>query len=70
MRVHRLKFIDLPGTWQHYTLPIKELAIYSKTVTALTARPFVVSAQFMRAICCFSADPTTAIVDPVLSPST
>ena len=21
-----LKFIDLPGTWQHYTLPIKELA--------------------------------------------
>jgi len=49
-----LKFIDLPGTWQHYTLPIKELADLFENATALTALPSAVSAQFMKATCCYS----------------
>ena len=49
-----LKFIDLPGTWQHYTLPIKELRIYSRMGMALTAPPSEVFVQSMRAICCSS----------------
>ena len=65
-----LKFIDLPGTWQHYTLPIKELADLFENGNGFDGS----SIRGFRAIhesdMLLFADPTTAIVDPVLSPST
>jgi Glutamine synthetase len=65
-----LKFIDLPGTWQHYTLPIKELADLFENGNGFDGS----SIRGFRAIhesdMLLFADPTTAIVDPILSPST
>ena len=65
-----LKFIDLPGTWQHYTLPIKELADLFENGNGFDGS----SIRGFRAIhesdMLLFADPTTAIIDPVLSPST
>jgi len=65
-----LKFIDLPGTWQHYTLPIKELADLFENGNGFDGS----SIRGFRAIhesdMLLFADPTTAVVDPILSPST
>jgi len=65
-----LKFIDLPGTWQHYTLPIKELADLFENGNGFDGS----SIRGFRAIhesdMLLFADPTTAIIDPVLSPAT
>ena len=65
-----LKFIDLPGTWQHYTLPIKELEDLFENGNGFDGS----SIRGFRAIhesdMLLFADPSTAVVDPVLSPST
>jgi len=66
-----LKFIDLPGTWQHYTLPIGELT----TELFEEGNGFDGSSiRGFRAIhesdMLLMPDPTTAIVDPVLEPAT
>jgi glutamine synthetase len=65
-----LKFIDLPGQWQHYTLPIKELEDLFENGNGFDGS----SIRGFRAIhesdMLLFADPTTAVVDPVLSPST
>ncbi len=66
-----LKFIDLPGTWQHYTLPIselnEELFTEGNGFDGSSIRGF-------RAIhesdMLLFPDPSTAIVDPVLEPAT
>ena len=66
-----LKFIDLPGTWQHYTLPISELneelftegnGFDGSSIRGF--RPIHESDMLL------IPDPSTAIVDPVLSPAT
>ena len=65
-----LKFIDLPGTWQHYTLPIKELEDLFENGNGFDGS----SIRGFRAIhesdMLLFADPSTAVVDPILSPST
>jgi glutamine synthetase len=65
-----LKFIDLPGQWQHYTLPIKELEDLFENGNGFDGS----SIRGFRAIhesdMLLFADPTTAVVDPILSPST
>jgi len=66
-----LKFIDLPGTWQHYTLPISELTedlfeegngFDGSSIRGF--RPIHESDMLLM------PDPTSAIVDPVLDPPT
>ena len=65
-----LKFIDLPGTWQHYTLPIKELSDLFENGNGFDGS----SIRGFRAIhesdMLLFPDATTAVVDPVLSPPT
>ena len=65
-----LKFIDLPGTWQHYTLPIKELADLFEEGNGFDGS----SIRGFRAIhesdMLLFPDPATAVVDPILSPAT
>ena len=65
-----LKFIDLPGQWQHYTLPIKELADLFEDGNGFDAS----SIRGFRAIhesdMLLFPDASTAVVDPVLEPST
>jgi len=47
-----LKFCDLPGTWQHFTLPLIEYRKSSlKRAPALTVPPSEGSSRFMRATC-------------------
>ncbi len=62
-----LKFIDLPGTWQHYTLPISELTeeLFAEGngfdgSSIRGFRPIHQSDMLL------IPDPSTAIVDPVL----
>lgn len=66
-----LKFIDLPGIWQHYTLPISELteALFEEGngfdgSSIRGFRPIHESDMLLM------PDPTTAVVDPVLEPAT
>ena len=64
-----LKFIDLPGTWQHYTLPIgelnEELFTEGNGFDGSSIRGFrPIHESDMLLI----PDPATAIVDPVLEP--
>ncbi|MBI2830383.1 MAG: type I glutamate--ammonia ligase [Chloroflexi bacterium] len=66
-----LKFIDLPGTWQHYTLPIKELneSLFKEGngfdgSSIRGFRPIHESDMLLM------PDPSTAVVDPVLEPAT
>jgi glutamine synthetase len=66
-----LKFIDMPGTWQHYTLPIGELnaSLFEEGngfdgSSIRGFRPIHESDMLL------FPDPSTAIVDPVLSPTT
>ena len=65
-----LKFIDLPGTWQHYTLPIKELSDLFENGNGFDGS----SIRGFRAIhesdMLLFPDATTAVVDPILSPPT
>ncbi len=62
-----LKFIDLPGTWQHYTLPISELneSLFEEGngfdgSSIRGFRPIHESDMLL------FPDPTTAVIDPVL----
>ncbi len=66
-----LKFIDMPGTWQHYTLPISELTddlfeegngFDGSSIRGF--RPIHESDMLL------IPDPSTAIVDPILQPAT
>jgi glutamine synthetase len=66
-----LKFIDLPGIWQHYTLPIAELnmSLFEEGngfdgSSIRGFRPIHESDMLL------IPDPETAIVDPVLEPAT
>ena len=49
-----LKFIDLPGTWQHYTLPIKELEDLFEEGNGFDGSLSEAFVRFTRAICCSS----------------
>jgi len=66
-----LKFIDMPGLWQHYTLPVTELneelfeegnGFDGSSIRGF--RPIHESDMLLM------PDPTTAVVDPVLEPPT
>src|SRR5512142_2989229 len=66
-----LKFIDLPGTWQHYTLPISELneSLFEEGngfdgSSIRGFRPIHESDMLL------IPDPETAVVDPILEPAT
>jgi glutamine synthetase len=66
-----LKFVDLPGTWQHYTLPVSELneSLFEEGngfdgSSIRGFRPIHESDMLL------FPDPATAIVDPVLEPTT
>ena len=65
-----LKFIDLPGTWQHYTLPIKELADLFENGNGFDGSSIRGFRPIHESDMLLFADPTTAIIDPVLSPAT
>ncbi|MBI2852217.1 MAG: type I glutamate--ammonia ligase [Chloroflexi bacterium] len=62
-----LKFIDLPGTWQHYTLPISELneSLFAEGngFDGSSIRGF---RHIHESDMLLFPDPTTAIVDPVM----
>jgi len=62
-----LKFIDMPGTWQHYTLPISELTeeLFEEGngFDGSSIRGF---RPIHQSDLLLFPDPTTAIVDPVL----
>src|SRR3990172_3239526 len=66
-----LKFIDLPGTWQHYTLTIKELneSLFEEGngFDGSSIRGFRAIHQSDMLL---FPDPTTAIIDPILEPVT
>jgi glutamine synthetase len=66
-----LKFVDLPGTWQHYTLPIGELndSLFEEGngFDGSSIRGF---RQIHESDMLLFPDPTTAVVDPVLEPAT
>src|SRR5512136_2414472 len=66
-----LKFIDLPGVWQHYTLPISELneSLFEEGngFDGSSIRGF---RQIHESDMLLYPDPSTAVVDPVLEPST
>ena len=65
-----LKFIDLPGTWQHYTLPIKELADLFEDGNGFDGSSIRGFRPIHESDMLLFADPSTAVVDPILSPST
>ncbi len=62
-----VKFVDLPGTWQHFTIPIGELstAIVSEGLgfDGSSIRGFK---QIHESDMLLMLDPTSAFVDPVL----
>jgi glutamine synthetase len=66
-----LKFIDLPGIWQHYTLPIGELkeSLFQEGngFDGSSIRGF---RHIHESDMLLFPDPTTAVVDPVLEPAT
>ena len=66
-----LKFIDLPGIWQHYTLPIselnEELFAEGNGFDGSSIRGF---RHIHESDMLLMPDPTTAVVDPVLEPAT
>jgi glutamine synthetase len=66
-----LKFIDLPGMWQHYTLPIGELnkSLFEEGngFDGSSIRGF---RHIHESDMLLFPDPTTAVVDPVLEPAT
>jgi glutamine synthetase len=66
-----LKFIDLPGLWQHYTLPIselnEELFTEGNGFDGSSIRGF---RQIHESDMLLIPDPATAIVDPMLDPAT
>jgi glutamine synthetase len=66
-----LKFIDMPGVWQHYTLPIAELneSLFNEGngFDGSSIRGF---RQIHESDMLLFPDPTTAVVDPILEPAT
>ena len=66
-----LKFIDLPGIWQHYTLPVSELNeslfLEGNGFDGSSIRGF---RHIHESDMLLMPDPTTAVVDPVLEPAT
>ena len=61
-----LKFIDLPGTWQHYTLPIKELEDLFEEGNGFDGSSIRGFRPIHESDMLLFPDPATAIVDPVL----
>ena len=60
-----LKFIDLPGIWQHTTVPIQQLKEdSSRTASGSTARRSAAGSRSTPPTCCSSPTPTTARIDP------
>ena len=61
-----MKFADLIGGWQHFSVPLhKVTAIHSARVSVSTARASGDFRRSTRAISCLIPDLNTAIVDPV-----
>jgi glutamine synthetase len=62
-----LKFVDLPGVWQHFSIPIRDLAdeLFSDGIgfDGSSIRGFQ---QIQESDMLLVADPTTAYVDPIL----
>ena len=62
------KFIDLPGPWQHFTLPVSEFD--ESTVRGGTRLRRLVDPRLPGdrrvATCCSSPIPATAIMDPFM----
>lgn len=47
-----LKFVDLPGTWQHFTIPMKNSTkVPSRMAPAWTARPSAAGRRSITATC-------------------
>ena len=65
-----LKFIDLPGTWQHYTLPIKELEDLFEEGNGFDGSSIRGFRPIHESDMLLFPDPATAVVDPILTPST
>jgi glutamine synthetase len=66
-----LKFIDMPGVWQHYTLPVSELneSLFEEGngFDGSSVRGF---RQIHESDMLLFPDPATAVVDPILEPAT
>ena len=61
-----LKFIDLPGIWQHTTVPIAQLErglVRGRLRLRRLVDPRLAADQRL-ATCCVMPDPTTARIDP------
>ena len=67
VKIVDLRFVDLPGQWQHFSIPVKELArTCSRRASASTARASAASRRSTRATCCYSRIRRPRIVDPTL----
>ena len=62
-----MKFVDLPGVWQHFSIPIRDLTdeLFSDGIgfDGSSIRGFQ---QIQESDMLLVADPTTAYVDPIL----
>ncbi len=60
-----LRFMDFPGLWQHFTIPVNKLdRTCSRTAWALTARASAAGRRSTRATCSCCPKPKTAFLDP------
>src|ERR1700745_2867587 len=66
IKIIDFRFIDLPGTWQHFSVPVKELTedVFSEGIgfDGSSIRGFQ---KIHESDMLLVPDPTTAIVDPV-----
>ncbi len=66
VRAVDLRFMDFPGLWQHFTIPVSKLEerVFSKTAWATTARVFAAGRRSTKATCSLSRNRKTAFLDP------
>ena len=61
-----LKFCDLPGTWQHFTVPVEEFdESFFTSGTGFDGSSIRGFQQIQESDMLVVADPTTAVIDPV-----
>ena len=61
-----IRFIDLPGTWQHFTIPaLASMKTSSRKAWRSMAHPSAALRKSMNRICSSCPIPNSAFVDPV-----
>ena len=63
IRVIDFRFVDLPGIWQHFSIPVRNLTEELKMVSVLMVHPSAVSRRSMESDMILIPDARTAFVD-------